>query len=294
MQIFTTEKCWRISSYKKQKSPKGSRKLSPPCSVARSKLESNWRKNSFSLRNHSTILVCELKCLLKASPAPAFQQPHICHFSFALPSIFFLFSSRMNREKFSISLNKWRSRNSKTFFTGEKFQIYDSRHRCHISYFCVLECPQDAQRLGSTYNHNVIDIVLFIFFLFFFPMCVSLCPLSPFIFRLQTKRSRNEQHLVSLRHSTFLVPKMFKQQPNTFACVFWTHSAFTSFFGQSKGNEKPFKRRQSNKWWSAPPHTMITQNILTSFDVYAFFYARPQMSFFLHRSEHIFLISSFH
>lgn len=170
------------------------------------------KKNSNSLRNHSTILVCELKCLLKASPAPAFQQTHICHFSFALPSILFVSSWEWIERNL---LNKWRSWNSWRFFTGEKISnlwilaTSASMSHFHINYFCVHRLLQKPTGC-STYNHNVIHSVRYSFiysllsvpFIFLLP---DVCFFEPIVtFHLSpsnktfTKRTKEKQHLVSL------------------------------------------------------------------------------------------------
>lgn len=133
-------------------------------------------------------------------------------------------------------------------------------------------------------------------------MCSFCAPLSPFIFRLSNKgntreKSRrshwlNEGEEASWGSSGEFIFRccfsfglnVFEQQPNTssFLCVLdlsparLSHAVlqrcfFFFFFGLFSDNQRKNEihlRRQLNKWWSPPPHTMITQNILTSFDVF--------------------------
>lgn len=148
-------------------------------------------------------------------------------------------------------------------------------------------------RCGARYSFIYSSPLSFLLLVFFWPRCAFLlCPLSPFIFRLRNQQTWTILVLSPAQSdSTFLVPLMFKQQPNTpIRCVFWTLS-FYIFFSDNQRETKSHLRGQLNKWWSPPPHTMITQNVLTSFDVYAFsFMLALKCPFFFFSSIDVFLV----
>ena len=131
--------------------------------------------------------------------------------------------------------------NTKTILKDKKFLDF--------YYQFVSSYSKGWTAFNSIHDHNMTNLerYSFIYSLLslpsFSPMCVSLCLLSPFIFCLQSS-SRFTNVWTASKYSRL-------------------RSAFLSFFGQSKPNQKPFQRRQLNKWWSALPHTMIAQNILT-------------------------------
>lgn len=95
-------------------------------------------------------------------------------------------------------------------------------------------------RCGARYSFIYSSPLSFLLLVFFWPRCAFLlCPLSPFIFRLRNQQTWTILVLSPAQSdSTFLVPLMFKQQPNTpIRCVFWTLS-FYIFFRTIKGKRK--------------------------------------------------------
>lgn len=130
----------------------------------------------------------------------------------------------------------------------------------------LLQKPTGCTEFKLIYNHSrEFDTVLFILLSFFFfyryVFLYTHCHLSSFASAKENVEKIWRKSILNLSHCSSLVPKLFEQKPNTsLLCIL--DSLFTSFFGQSK-ETKSHLRRQSNKWWSPPPHTMITQNILT-------------------------------
>lgn len=132
--------------------------------------------------------MCELKCLLKVSPAPAFQQPHICHFSFALPSIFFLSVSFERNLRIFIKQMTRPKKFLKIFYGWKSFKFMDSLVSLFYKVTSVLQKPTGCLELNPTYNHNVIRSVRYTFiyssllsFSLFFTFLPDVCFFVPIV-----------------------------------------------------------------------------------------------------------------
>lgn len=186
-------------------------------------------KKKFSLRNLSTILV-ELKCLLKASSAPAFQQLHIC--AFCRPSKYF---------KNEFFIKQMTSRHSSRFFTGEKLKFMDFHEAAFDS--CASKAHRMRKELHFIVNHSAIwsSIQFYLFFPFIFssfPDLYFFVPIVTFHLSPSNKMRREwEKHLESLaQHSLMLVGSINVWTATKYLLrfVYSGLSFFTSFFGQSK------------------------------------------------------------
>lgn len=220
-----------------------------------------WKKGETDFIEDSQHVSCELKHFVFWNSlylAPAAAVPHMPRLS-TLPSTF----------RMDFSLNKWQ-KEFLTIFYGANIEIYGLSRSGTWSYFCVPRSSapkahrmhriqaniQPQQRVRYSFIYS-----LSFFFFYRYVFLYTHCHLSSFASAKENVEKIWRKSILNLSHCSSLVPKLFEQKPNTsLLCIL--DSLFTSFFGQSK-ETKSHLRRQSNKWWSPPPHTMITQNILT-------------------------------
>lgn len=178
------------------------------------------------------------------------------------------------------------SRHSSRFFMGEKLKFIDSSRSGVDS--CASMAHRMRKDLHFVANHSTIwsSIQFYLFFSFIFSSFPDVCFFMPIVtFHLspsnENTRRERERHLESLaQHSSLLVGSINVWTATKYFVFVYSGLSFLHLFSDNQREPKSYSRRQLNKWWSPPPHTMIAQNILTSFDVCAFFCAYLKCPFY--------------